>query len=525
MKNRFNKVMGLLMGLLISVTACMDLDKDPFNEETSVEVYAEFENYKNVLAKLYGGLALSGQQGPAGNADISGIDEGESNYMRAFWKMQELPTDEAIIGWNDDGLPQMNGANFTDNNRFITAMYYRIFYQISLANEFIRELSDDRLSSRGITGAQAEEARLFRTEARFLRAMSYYHAIDLFGNVPFVTEADAVGAFFPRQASRAELFDYVESELLAIIPDLAAPRTNEYPRADQAAARMVLAKLYLNAEVYINQPRHTEAITQLNEVINAGYSLHPNYDELFFSDNDQGINEVIFAIAYDAENTRSFGGTTFIVNASTGGAFASQVGVSGGWQGLRARPEHVNAFSNGDGRAMFFTTGRTNDIETVSDFGTGFPVMKFKNLTKAGTQGPLIEGQFVGIDFPLFRLADAYLMYAEAVLRGGSGGSQAQALTYVNEIRRRAYGDNSGDINAGELSLQFILDERMRELSWEAHRRSDLIRFGLFTGGDYLWQWKGGVKDGQSVPATRNLYPLPAAELTANPTLEQNDGY
>ncbi len=513
-----------MMGLLISVTACTDLDIEPFNETTSVEVYNDFNNYKNVLAKLYGGLALSGQQGPAGNPDISGIDEGESNYMRAFWKMQELPTDEAIIAWGDDGLPQMNGLNFTDNNRFTTAMYYRIFYQITLANEFIRELSDDRLSSRGITGAQAEEARLFRTEARFLRAMSYYHAIDLFGNVPFVTEADAVGAFFPRQASRAELFDYVESELLAIIPDLAAPRTNEYPRADQAAARMVLAKLYLNAEVYINQPRYNEAIEQLDEIIGAGYSLHPEYEELFYADNDEGINEIIFAIAYDAFNTRSFGGTTFIINASTGGAFASQVGVAGGWQGLRARPEHVNVFSNGDGRAMFFTTGRTNDIETVSDFGTGYPVMKFKHINKDGSEAASPNRESVGTDFPVFRLADAYLMYAEAVLRGGNG-SQAQALTYVNEVRRRAYGDNSGDINAGELSLQFILDERMRELSWEAHRRSDLIRFGLFTGGDYLWQWKGGVKDGQSVPATRNLYPLPAAELTANPTLEQNDGY
>lgn len=125
----------------------------------------------------------------------------------------------------------------------------------------------------------------------------------------------------------------------------------------------------------------------------------------------------------------------------------------------------------------------------------------------------------------MFRLGDVYLMYAEAVLREGSGGSQAQALAYINMLRERAYGDAAGNITSGELTLDFILDERARELKWEAHRRTDLIRFDRFTGDSYTWQWKGGDFEGTSVEAYRTLYPLPVADLTANPKLTQNDGY
>jgi hypothetical protein len=122
-------------------------------------------------------------------------------------------------------------------------------------------------------------------------------------------------------------------------------------------------------------------------------------------------------------------------------------------------------------------------------------------------------------------LADVYLMYAEAVLRGGSGGDAATALNYVNMIRERAYGDEGGNITAADLSLDFILDERAREFYWEAQRRTDLIRFGKFTGDDYLWEWKGAVKNGRSIDQKFNIYPIPAADVIANPNLTQNSGY
>jgi len=531
MKNRFLKITALVMGMFFSMTACTDLDLEPFGELTSVQVYDDFDNYINVLAKLYGGLAVSGQSGPDGRGDIGGQDEGASTYLRAFWKLQQLPTDEAIIAWNDEGLPTLNTMTWSSDNGFIAAMYYRIFYQITLANEYIRELSDANMAERGISEANQATARLYRAEARFLRALSYYHALDLYGNVPFVTEADAVGSFFPAQIARPDLFNYVESELVETIPLLAPARGNEYARADQAAARMLLAKLYLNAEVYTGEARYTDAVTQLNEVLNAGYTLEPVYDHLFYADNDQS-NEIIFPIAFDQVSSMAWGGATFLVNAAIGGTMRNfyNFGVPGGWQGLRARPELVNLYPGVDGtpdaRGRFHTHEQQLDIESITTFQDGYGVLKFRNIrreTNDRPDGPVND--HVSVDFPMFRLADAYLMYAEAVLRGGAGGTRQQALTYINELRQRAYGDASGNITDGQLNLDFIIDERARELKWEATRRTDLIRFGRFTGGSYVWQWKGGSFNGTSVPNTRILYPLPQADLIANPTLIQNDGY
>lgn len=513
----------------LSLSACNDLDLEPFNELTSLQVYEDFDNYKSVLAKIYGGLALSGQQGPAGRGDIGGQDEGASTYLRALWKLQQLPTDEAIIAWNDEGLPTLNTMTWSSDNGFIAAMYYRIFYQITLANEYVRELSDANLSSRGIVGAERDEAVLFRNEARFLRALSYYHALDLFGNVPFVTEDNPIGSFFPEQIARGDLFTYLEGELLDIIPQLVAPRQNEYARADQAAAMMLLSKLYLNAEVYAGQNRYSDAITYLSQVIDAGYTLEPQFEHLFFADNDLST-EIIFPIAFDLMNTTSFGGTTFLVNAAVGGSMnREEFGIPGGWQGLRARPELVDLYPSTDGtldrRGRFHTEGQQRNIENIAQFTDGYAVIKFRNVNRQGVRpaGPVNDQ--VSVDFPLFRLADAYLMYAEAVLRGGSGGSQQQALALVNALRERAYGDASGNISASELTLDFLLDERARELKWEAQRRTDLIRFGSFTGSEYIWQWKGGTFEGASTPSYRDIYPLPAADLIANPTLIQNQGY
>ena len=531
MKNTFLKTVALLSVIIFTETACTDLELEPFGELTSVQVYQDFDNYVQVLAKMYGGLALSGQAGPHGRGDIGGQDEGASTYLRAFWKLQQLPTDETIISWNDEGLPALNTMTWSSDNGFVAAMYYRIFYQITLANEFIRETSDANMNARGISETNQNTARLYRAEARFLRALSYYHALDLYGNVPFVTEADAVGSFFPRQVNRRELFDYIENELLEVIPLLVAPRQHEYARADQAVARMLLAKMYLNAEVYIGEPKYTEAIAQLNEVIGAGYTLEPNYNHLFFADNDQS-NEIIFPISFDQVSSMAWGGATFLVNAAIGGTMRNfyNFGVPGGWQGMRARPQLVNLYPGVDGtpdtRGWFHTHDQQLDVENINIFQDGYGVIKFRNITRETGErpgGPVSD--HVSVDFPMFRLTDAYLMYAEAVLRGGAGGSQTQALAYVNALRERAYGDSSGNLSSNELTLDFIIDERARELKWEATRRTDLIRFGRFTTADYIWQWKGGTFNGTAVGDHMNLYPLPQADLIANPTLKQNPGY
>jgi hypothetical protein len=172
---------------------------------------------------------------------------------------------------------------------------------------------------------------------------------------------------------------------------------------------------------------------------------------------------------------------------------------------------------------MFYTNGQTLEIADLSTFTDGYAITKFTNKTSAGVSGS--NATFPDTDYPVFRLADAYLMFAEAVLRGGTGGTAAEALTYVNDLRERAYGNTDGNITSGELTLPFILDERARELYWEGHRRTDLIRYGLLTGGDYKWPWKGGVAEGASTDSKYNLLPIPASDKGANPNLEQNTGY
>lgn len=524
---RYIQYVSFAAVLTLLATACVkDLDRKPFYESTSANVYNDFNNYKLILAKLYAGYAVSGQKGPSGKPDIGGIDEGFSNYIRQYWTAQELSTDEAVISWNDPDLPDFHRMNWASGNVFVKAMYDRIYYQIALCNEFIRETTDEKLNERGIGGKDLEEAKKFRAEARFLRAMSYWHALDMFGNVPFVTETDPVGSFLPPQIARADLFNYVESELKTVEAELTDARANEYGRADKAVAWMLLAKLYLNAEVYIKQPKYTEAITYCSKVISAGFALESEYRRLFLSDNDHSP-EVIFPITFDGLKTKSYGGMTYLIHAAVGGKMsAASFGINGGWAGLRTTKSIVGLFPDeADKRIMFFTDGQKLEIDDMFSFTDGYAVAKFRNVSSTGKPGSDPAGDFPDTDYPMFRLADIYLMYAEAVLRGGSGGSAATALQYVNAIRQRAYGNTNGNISTGQLTLGFILDERARELLWEGHRRTDLVRFGRFTGGNYLWPWKGGVKDGRGVEAHRVLYPIPSSDLTANTNLKQNEGY
>ena len=530
MKKQFFKssIKWGVLAFFVALSSCTkDLDRTPFVEVTSATVYKDFSNYKQILAKVYAGLAVSGQQGPAGRPDISGIDEGFSTYLRQYWKAQQLPTDEAVIGWNDGSLPDYHDMDWTSGNEFITAMYNRIFYQITLCNEFIRETTDAKLSERGISGENLNQAKIFRAEARFLRALSYYHALDMYGSVPFVTEADAVGSFLPRQASRTELFSYVESELKAIENELLDARKNEYGRADKGAAWALLAKLYLNAETYIGAAKYTECITYCNKVTAASYALESDYNKLFLTDNNKST-EMIFPITFDGTRTKTWGGMTFLVHAGVGGNMnPADFGINGGWSGLRTTKALVEKFSDISGatdrRAMFHTNGQKLDISDIFTFNDGYAITKYRNVSSTGVKGTDTEGNFPDTDFPMFRLADVYLMYAEATLRNGQGGNQATALQYVNALRQRAYKGASGNVTS--INLDFILDERARELYWEAHRRTDLIRFKKFTGSAYLWPWKGGVKDGRSVPDHLVLFPIPASDLVANPNLGQNAGY
>jgi len=505
-------------GTLLLMTSCLgDLDLTPKDPDltTAAVVYKTNADYKAGLAKIYAAFALTGQQGPSGDGDVAGVDEGFSDFIRSLWNLNELTTEEAVWSYPNDAngtIFNLHYHTWLPTDGIPTALFARIMNVAAMANEFIRA-----------TQAKIDDPEIeqFQAEARFLRALAYYHGMDLFANMPFLTEDDLPGAYFPEQISRAEMFAYLESELISIKPLMGAPRF-EYGRADKGACAMLLAKMYMNAEVYLGDGNemYTEAITELNEVIGGGYELAPEYLHNFLADNHTSP-EIIFAQRFDGDFSQSYDAVNVMIFGNSG---------NGGWSGLRTTKALVEKFEDpNEARALFAKEdkGQTLEIDDVNNSKQGYGVFKFRNVTSDGEPGS--NSSFQDTDFPMFRLADAYLLYAEAVLRDGDGGTRAQALEYVNAIRTRpgdvANGNDPGTITDAQLTLDFLLDERARELYWEGHRRVDLIRFGEFTGGSYLWPWKGGVKQGVSIEEKRKIFPIPAAERAANPGLEQNTDY
>lgn len=530
----------------LSTSCTKDLDQAPKYELTPDKVYVDLAGYKQVLGKLYGGFALTGQKGQAGSGDIAGIDEGTSDYLRQLWSAQELTTDEAVVAWNGTGDPNVQDwhlMNWDANDVLTRGLYYRCYYQIAICNEFIRESADDKLNAR-LSGADVATAQQFQAEARFLRAVAYYHMLDLFGNGPLVKETGGVGFTSPPYATRKELFDYVEGELLALDPLLVAPRTNEYGRVDKAAAWGFLARLYLNAQVYTGTARYADAAAQAKKVIDAGYSLvtapagtvSSAYGRNFLADNNlvPVTTEIIWPVVIDGTRTQGYGATTFLINGSTGSAQGWQkaVGQTTGWNGLRTTRNLFNLFfaaggdTTRDTRGRFWTKGQTLEIQDLTDFNQGFGVIKYRNITSTGVGLGAGTQNFSSVDFPMLRLSDMMLIYAEAATRGA--GSRALALGYVNQIRARAFNNAPGSAIAdAQLTKEFVLDERGRELFWEGLRRTDLIRFNRFTEGtaEALWPWKGGVSAGRGVEKYREIFPIPNSDLSANQNLKQNPGY
>ena len=539
--------------LLLAPSCTKDLDRTPTYDLSADVVFKDAAGYKTQLAKVYAGFAVTGPGGPnASSGDIQGIDQGTSDYIRQYWSAQELTTDEAVIQWGDPGVQDWHNMNWTSSGVLIRGLYSRLLYEITICNSYLQESTDAKLASRGIPGTEAANIAAYRAEVRFLRALAYYHAMDLYGNPPFADENSTIGtSTLPKQISRADLYKYIESELRAIDGALLAPRTNEYGRADKAAAYALLAKMYLNGVTYAGTGAapacYNNAATYAKKVIDAGYSLLPNattgsplvkngYGKLFLADNNLNNTEVIFPVIFDGKAIQSYGGTTFLTHASvsgTAGADWSPIpyGIGGGWGGTRTTPSLFTQFPDtaADERGSFHTAGQTLNVTSLTDFSNGYVPIKFRNVTSGGVAGS--DATFVDTDYPMFRLGDMYLTYAEAVSRGGTGDA-GLALQYVNTVRNRAFkgqpGGTAGAVTAATLTannFQFFLDERSRELYWEATRRTDLIRFGKFTK-NYNWQWKGGTSiNGNSVDDHLQLFPLPSSELSINTNLVQNPGY
>lgn len=502
----------------LGFSSCVnDLDVTPIdpNVQLPQDVLKDEAAFEALLAKCYMSLACSGSDGANAGPDINGVDGGFGQYLRAYFNLQCLTTDEAVCCWNDTGLPDMHNMNWQASNQFIVAMYYRIFYQVSLCNELIRQVEANP------AGVEFQHKGALIAEARALRALSYYHAIDMFGNVPFATEKDAVGAVGPRQINRADLFAWVEKECKELIEgnDLAAEGQNVYGRCDKGFVKMILAKLYLNAEVYVGEDRYADCAAICEDLV-ATYSLAENFADLFAADNDRfavGTEEIIFAVPHDGINTTSYGGTNFLIFAGTGGDMnAAAAGISSGWGGLTVTKQVSERYAEGDARAMFFTDYGTTITDREVFTSGGYKSVKFRNIKSNGDAGQTTG--FVDTDWPLFRVADAHLMLAECTARGKA--DNAKGLASLNAVRERA-----GLEKVSSFTAQDVLDERSRELLWEGHRRTDLIRFGQFTTDAYLWEFKGAVYEGAAVAEHRNLFPLPPADVNSNGNLKQNAGY
>jgi starch-binding outer membrane protein, SusD/RagB family len=530
---------GFVLSALVFTSCVKDLDVTPSDPNTimSGNLNDDPTYMKEVLGKIYASFIISGQGSTAG-ADISSSDDNFFTTTRALWNLQEITTDEAICGWGDTGISDLNTQSWSASNPFLTALYQRLGLSITYANDFIKLTS----------GSTDTDVIRYNAEARFLRALAYYYFMDLFGNPPFTTDADGVGKFYPQQIKRAKLFNYVVSELQAIESNLGDPK-NSYPQADKACDWMLLARVYLNAKVYTGTAKWDSCKIYCDKVINSGkYSLASNYRQNFCADNDGNSNpEMIFAWEQDGIYTQGYVGTTFIIESSSDATYIPAETYHGlttntNWNGNRARKQFMNVlvdtlttygnvqvpstdviFSQCKDKRVYLKMKKSMNIPSASSSGDyGIGVYKFTAKNSDGTLPTDYNSAYACTDFPIFRLADAYLMRVESEF---NLGNTSDAVNDINVIRTRAYGDSSGNITASQLTSQFILDERGREFYYEAQRRTDLIRFGQFTNGTYMWQWKGGTYAGASTDSHLNIFPIPGDEVSANPNITQNDGY
>jgi hypothetical protein len=490
---------------------------------------------------FFNNTVLPSIEGPLNdNFDIPGTDAWYTNYVRGLFHLNEVPTDLAILGWGDSGIPDLVTATWLPTNEFNKAFYLRLNKIIEKNNEFIKKSEDIKYDP---------IVRQLIAEARFMRALAYYNYLDLYGKAPIITETSSTTSL--AQNTRQELFNFVESELVQLQEIFEYPWNTAAGKMSKAVPQALLTRLYINAEVYIGVPKYSQCIQYCNSIFNyannimlSSSDLNSNgskYDELFLADNGEtsAKNEFIYSIKHSglqADNTPlvNYGGTTFLCHAAVGGTMNSNdYGINIGWSGLRTRKNLVQKFtasvtaSNNnqepiawnDKRANFHTNGQSYEITNTGSFTEGYAVKKWINKKINNQNGS--NTTFVDIDYPVIRLAEIYLNYAEAHLRGG-GGDINTATNLINSIRTRS---NGSSISTNDLNLSFVLDERARELYWECLRRTDLIRYNLFTGNQYLWPFKGGVATGTFINGFRKLYPIPQDILTANPNFIQNPGY
>ena len=491
------------------------------------------ESADYLFDRCYSNLGFANAERDAnGYCDVDCWDGSSTSMLRQLLNLNELTTDHLLCTWLDSGISDLNFNRWTPATPQLEGLYLRLQKGVEYCNKFLTVKGSDAMK---------------RAEVRFLRAYYNSQLLDLFGQVPVYTDMNTVN---PPCMQRKDLFDYLVAELTDCVSDMAAPRSlNEtdagYGRVDQAAAWMLLARLYLNAEVYTGTAQWQKAAEYARKVVDCGayglYTVQVNgwsaYQQLFMGDNgtNGAAREALMVIPYEGATANDWGALGLMagaLNSDMHDAQGGDFGTSEHWGGYIVRPQLVEKFFPngnvpyadiqescqyaGDDRALFWSWSRLYDLSSPDNFYSGFSVAKYNNRHADGTAPT--HPQFNDYDVFLMRYAEALLTLAEADMRLGN---VTEAASLINQLRNRAHA-----ATRTTYTLQDVLDEWSREFYFEGRHRTDLIRFGLYGGSSgYQWTWKGGVFGGVPFDSFRNVFPLPQAVLGSNPHATQNPGY
>ncbi len=496
---------GLLVSTLLA--SCTKLDEEKFGSLAPDNYYQDEQAALSSVVGVYQLLSYN-------------VDIGDP------WRMKEFSTDEFIVpgrasgGWFDQSNVDLTNHVQNADNNTVARAWTQIFQEIGTANAVLESLQ---------ASPNKDKLKALIAETRALRAYGYFFAMDNWGNVPLVTVARIDPKDLPKTTARADVYKFIETEMLAAAADLPSvkdiSRTAYYPRFTKEAVYTALAYMYLNAQVYTGTAQWQKVIDNCNLVINTGaFSLTPKVIDNFTSTLQAASTEIISAFTKDA--TQNAGNNQFILYTQNGLdqlKYNLPFGPANGYSTTQAA---LDRYENTDVRKtmieygpQFYQDGVTplrypngtqlvlipvQDIVSAQD-NEGYKVLKYTPL------GAKWSGFNADNDLILERYSNVLLMKAEAIFR--QSGSTPEVVSLVNQVRTR-----SGASTLSSVTLQVLEDERSREFLWEGCKRTDMIRFGSFFTG--TWAFKTTVS-----ADFRKIYPIPNAQIKANPNLVQNTGY
>jgi hypothetical protein len=498
-----SKILLLSLTILGLLSSCTNLDEELFSQVESEDYGKTASEVETIVGGAYSSLRGFGD-------DIS------NSYPTCEYVffLNECVSDEACIPtrvthWDDGGrYREAQRHEWTADNAMILSAWRYCFQGVADVNAIIYQVNQSELSE--------EDKVVVNSEPRGIRAYYYYLLLDMFGNVPIVTDFE--DKELPANSSRQDVFDFVESELLEIMDYL--PDGVVYGRFTQNVANTLLARLYLNAEVFTGTPRWQDCISASERV--TGYSLEPDYFSSFLTEN-QGSQEIIFAIPYDSEAGtvgNYLHSMTFHYNQKY--AFSATADYPWCGNGISAQPGVYSSFEEADRRRGSLLIGEQINLATgaVINMDSGDPLIyteEIENFENAKqNEGARLfkyevqEGESWerDHDWVLMRYAEVLMMQAECYVRLGTPDL---ARPFVEQIRTRA-----GLETPENITLDFLNDEWLKEFVFEGHRRTHNIRFG-----DFFEPW---WEKGQT-PQYRGIYPIPQSELDKNKNLTQNPNY